>query len=208
MFFRKPFFASLLHLDLSTNRLTKVPESILKIPKLRTLHLSYNKINSIELLLFEDCLPYLEILDVSNNVIDDVSDYIFRKQSLNYLNLENNNLTRLPTVLGFMKLMGLKVDGNPLKLIKRQVIEKGTVVLMEFLRTKHQGDPPVKPNRPVFKQEVQENNNAYEEVRRESAQQPRQEQRFNKESEPPRQSNQEREAQVQALEKEIRTIEQ
>jgi hypothetical protein len=29
-----------------------------------------------------------------------------------------------------MKLMGLKVDGNPLKLIKRQVIEKGTVVLM------------------------------------------------------------------------------
>jgi hypothetical protein len=29
-----------------------------------------------------------------------------------------------------MKLMGLKVDGNPLKQIKRQIIEKGTVVLM------------------------------------------------------------------------------
>ena len=81
-----------------------------------------------------------------------------------------------------MKLMGLKVDGNPLKLIKRQVIEKGTVVLMEFLRTKHQGDPPVKPNRPVFKQEVQENNNAYEEVRRENGQQPRQEQRYPREA--------------------------
>lgn len=156
VFFHRPFFVSLLHLDLSTNRLNKVPESILQIPKLRTLHLSYNKISSIELLLFEDCLPCLEILDVSNNVIDDISDYVFRKQSLNYLNLENNNLTRLPTVLGFMKLMGLKVDGNPLKLIKRQVIEKGTVVLMEFLRTKHQGDPPVRPNRPVFKQEAQE----------------------------------------------------
>ena len=59
VFFHRPFFVSLLHLDLSTNRLSKVPESILKIPKLRTLHLSYNKIGSIELLLFEDCLPAL-----------------------------------------------------------------------------------------------------------------------------------------------------
>jgi Leucine-rich repeat (LRR) protein len=92
----------------------------------------------------------LEILDVSNNIIEDISDLVFMKQNLNYLNLENNNLTRLPTVLGFMKLMGLKVDGNPLKMIKRQVIEKGTVVLMEFLRTKHQGDPPIKPKKYAF----------------------------------------------------------
>lgn len=69
------------------------------------------------------------------------------KYSLNYLNLENNSLTKIPTVLGFMKLLGLKVDGNPLKLIKRQVIEKGTVALMDFLRTKHVGDPPIKPQK-------------------------------------------------------------
>lgn len=43
-----------------------------------------------------------------------------------------------------MKLLGLKIDGNPLKLIKRQVIEKGTVAIMDFLRNKHQGDPPVR----------------------------------------------------------------
>jgi hypothetical protein len=42
-------------------------------------------------------------------------------------------------VLGFMKLSALKVDGNPLKLIKRTVIDKGTIALLEFLRTKHQG---------------------------------------------------------------------
>ena len=35
--------------------------------------------------------------------------------SLNYINLENNNLGKIPTVLGFMKLSGLKIDGNPLK---------------------------------------------------------------------------------------------
>jgi len=84
---------------------------------------------------------------VSNNQLTDISDNVFMKYSLNYLNLENNSLTKIPTVLGFMKLLGLKVDGNPLKLIKRQVIEKGTVALMDFLRTKHVGDPPIKPQK-------------------------------------------------------------
>jgi hypothetical protein len=46
-----------------------------------------------------------------------------------------------------MKLLGLKVDGNPLKLIKRQTIEKGTVAIMDFLRNRHQGDiPQLKPH--------------------------------------------------------------
>ena len=42
-----------------------------------------------------------------------------------------------------MRLSGLKIDGNPLKLIKRAVIDKGTVAIMDHLRTKHAGDPPV-----------------------------------------------------------------
>lgn len=51
--------------------------------------------------------------------------------------------------------MGLKVDGNPLKQIKRQIIEKGTVVLMEFLRNKHVGDPPNRPKKTNFREEKQ-----------------------------------------------------
>lgn len=41
-----------------------------------------------------------------------------------------------------MKLTALKVEGNPLKFIKRPVIAKGTVALLEDLRTKHVGQPP------------------------------------------------------------------
>jgi hypothetical protein len=41
-----------------------------------------------------------------------------------------------------MKLSGLKIDGNPLKLIKRTVIDKGTVAIMDYLRTKHTGELP------------------------------------------------------------------
>lgn len=135
---------ALTYLDLSTNRLADFPQPVLSIYKLRTLLLSYNKITSIESALSEKVLPLLEILDVSNNQISDISDSIFHKQSLSYLNIENNNISKLPTVIGFMKLLGLKVDGNPLKLIKRAVIEKGTVSLMDFLRTKHSGDPPTR----------------------------------------------------------------
>ena len=72
----------------------------------------------------------------------DISDEVCNKFTLNFLNVENNNLTKLPTVLGFMKLSSLKVDGNPLKLIKRAIIDKGTVALLDFLRMKHTGDIP------------------------------------------------------------------
>jgi hypothetical protein len=51
-------------------------------------------------------------------------------------------MTKLPTVLGFMKLTALKVEGNPLKLIKRPTIAKGTVALLDDLRNKHIGNPP------------------------------------------------------------------
>jgi len=44
-----------------------------------------------------------------------------------------------------MKLSGLKIDGNPLKLIKRAVIDKGTVAILDYLRTKHTGELPEIP---------------------------------------------------------------
>lgn len=59
--------------------------------------------------------------------------------------MENNNLSKIPTVLGFMKLSGLKIDGNPLKLIKRAVIDKGTAAILDYLRTKHSGELPEIP---------------------------------------------------------------
>ena len=41
-----------------------------------------------------------------------------------------------------MQIKSLKIDGNPMKFIKRQLIEKGTVAIMDHLRTRHVGNPP------------------------------------------------------------------
>lgn len=161
----KNSYPGLNYLDLSVNKFTKIPKEIFYLRSLRTLHLSYNKISSIEPVFEANVLEKLEVLDVSNNAIDDVSDNVFSKTALNYLNLENNNLTKIPTLMGFMKLSGLKVDGNPLKLMKRQVIEKGTVAIMEFLRTKHTGPLPekkmvpeeVKPEEVTYEKHIQNN---------------------------------------------------
>ena len=86
-------------------------------------------------------------INVCDNKIRKIGnkDDIFKKVSINYLNIENNNLSRIPTVIGFMKLSGLKIDGNPLKLVKRTVIDKGTVSILDYLRTKHSGEVPEIP---------------------------------------------------------------
>lgn len=132
-------YPSLRHLDLSTNKFTEVPKSILLLKSVRTLYLAFNSIKSIDEIWHKDHLPLLEVLDVSNNALQELSDDVYYKPALNFLNVENNSLTKLPTLLGFMKLSALKVDGNPLKLIKRTVIDKGTIALLDFLRTKHVG---------------------------------------------------------------------
>ena len=58
-------------------------------------------------------------------------------RGLTNLCIINNELTSFPTLIGFHKnLSSLQVDGNPLKQIRRQIIDKGTAGLMEFLRDK------------------------------------------------------------------------
>jgi Leucine-rich repeat (LRR) protein len=50
----------------------------------------------------------------------------------------NNDLNQLPPLLGFHKrLQQIQVDGNPLKSIRRQIIDKGAVGLMTYLRDKY-----------------------------------------------------------------------
>ena len=52
-----------------------VPQLILLCKNLRILQIGYNQINNIDIL-FNDALEKLEVLDASNNKINEISDNI------------------------------------------------------------------------------------------------------------------------------------
>ena len=80
----------------------------------------------------------LEVLDVGSNKIDKVPIALVHfLPNLTSLNLSNNDLVNLPSLLGLHKnLKNLQVDGNPLKQIRRPIIERGTDAIMMYLKEK------------------------------------------------------------------------
>ena len=54
---------------------------------------------------------------------------------LNYIYFFRNDLTNLPFTMGLMPLLkSVQVDGNPMKSIRRDIIARGTVGLLKYLR--------------------------------------------------------------------------
>ncbi|CAD8081571.1 unnamed protein product [Paramecium sonneborni] len=141
------YLPNLIHLDLGKNQLQQIPKFIPDLLKLRRLLLAYNQIDSIQSLLQKESI--IEVLDISSNSIDQLSDDIyFKMPNLQHLNLQNNNMRTFPTILGFMSLKTLQIDGNPTKLISRQIIDKGTVHILDYLAKKHplnQIPPKIQP---------------------------------------------------------------
>lgn len=79
---------NLYFLDLSVNKLSEVPGILTEFPRIRIIHLSYNKITNMEIFFKEKAFTHLETIDVSNNQIEEVSESVWnRSGSLNFLNL-------------------------------------------------------------------------------------------------------------------------
>jgi Leucine-rich repeat (LRR) protein len=58
--------------------------------------------------------------------------------SLIELDLSDNNITTLPPELGLLEpnLQVLKLDGNPLRSIRRTLLERGTKAILKYLKEK------------------------------------------------------------------------
>jgi Leucine-rich repeat (LRR) protein len=81
----------------------------------------------------------LEVLDLGNNKVKDCPvALIHYLANLTLLNFVNNDLTLLPPLLGLHKaIKTVAVEGNPLKTLRRPVIEKGTEAILKSLRDKY-----------------------------------------------------------------------
>ena len=95
-----------------------------RLPKLsqhlKEVMLGYNSLREITPEDIEAMACQLKVLDLRDNKIDTLPDEIVSLQSLERLDVCNNNLSVLPFVLGTLpNLKNLQCDGNPMKSIRR-----------------------------------------------------------------------------------------
>lgn len=153
---------SLATLDLTNNNLTEIPWNLKDLGHLEILYLRNNKLTSVpalsncvnlkELHLGSNRIKGLEVEDVENivnvrlldlreNKITQLPDEITCLQLLERLDVSNNDLSGLPFVLGILPhLKSVQLDGNPMKTIRRDIIARGTVGLLKYLRSRLEED--------------------------------------------------------------------
>ncbi|NXK90877.1 LRC40 protein, partial [Formicarius rufipectus] len=155
---------SLRQLDCTKNYLETVPPKLATMASLEQLYLRKNKLhslpelpsckllkelhageNQIEILNAENLkhLNSLCVLELRDNKIKSVPEEITLLQKLERLDLANNDISRLPYTLGNLpQLKFLALEGNPLRTIRRDLLQKGTQELLKYLRSKIQDDGP------------------------------------------------------------------
>uniref|UniRef100_A0A8C9EX65 Disease resistance R13L4/SHOC-2-like LRR domain-containing protein n=1 Tax=Pavo cristatus TaxID=9049 RepID=A0A8C9EX65_PAVCR len=153
---------SLRQLDCTKNYLETVPSELATMASLEQLYLRKNKLrslpelpsckllkelhageNQIEILNAENLkhLNSLSVLELRDNKIKSVPEEITLLQKLERLDLANNDISRLPYTLGNLsQLKFLALEGNPLRTIRRDLLQKGTQELLKYLRSRIQDD--------------------------------------------------------------------
>ncbi|GAN09927.1 leucine-rich repeat-containing protein 58-like [Mucor ambiguus] len=107
-------------LDLSSNYLTELPESIGYMQNLEALSVAKNRIKALP-----DTIGYLSNLselDVSYNELEHVTPCIGYLEKLKTLSLAYNQITHLPTdVSGLVGLISLDLTRNPLRVLPAEI---------------------------------------------------------------------------------------
>lgn len=83
-------------------------------------------------------LPKLRILDMSQNSIQLIPEGFKNATSLQELRFSDNNISLLPPELGLLEptLQVLQLDGNPLRSIRRTILDRGTKAILNYLKDK------------------------------------------------------------------------
>ncbi|KAL5994509.1 hypothetical protein ACLOJK_024562 [Asimina triloba] len=119
------------------------PSGLSCLPQLQELHLRRVQLQEIP----SDIprLLQLRILDLSQNSLVFAPKELKNLTSLIELDLSDNNMTALPPELGLLEpnLQVLKVDGNPLRSIRRAIIDRGTKAVLKYLKDKLPGGESV-----------------------------------------------------------------
>ncbi|XP_028391121.1 leucine-rich repeat-containing protein 27-like isoform X1 [Dendronephthya gigantea] len=121
-------------LDLGSKCIYKIPNEILNLKHLESLHLQSNYITELPDEFFLK-LTNLKWLDLRNNRLSSLPVSVGKHRTLRSLLLEGNSLTHLPCELGMTRsICGLSLSGNPLEFPPSEIIQKGTKEILKYLR--------------------------------------------------------------------------
>ncbi|OMO80314.1 hypothetical protein CCACVL1_13033 [Corchorus capsularis] len=124
-------------LDLSGNA-ASLPEnpSFSSLPHLKELYLRRTQLREVPSEIMS--LSQLQILALSQNSLQSIPEGLKSLTSLTELDLSDNNISALPPELGLLEpsLQVLRLDGNPLRSIRRTILDKGTKAVLKYLRDK------------------------------------------------------------------------
>lgn len=125
---------NLQYLNLSNNRLDKLPSEISDMTNLREICLSFNKFESIPTCL-QNC-EKLETLLLNGNQIKIIDvEGLSRLKRLAILDLSNNDINHVPPELGKLtQLKTLQLEGNSFRVPRPQILVQGTQSVMNYLR--------------------------------------------------------------------------
>ncbi|KAH3759295.1 dynamin family protein [Pelomyxa schiedti] len=123
----------LTHLDLSCNRLTRIPPNIQGLTHLKTLNLFHNFIVAVDPALFS--IASLQSLNLGSNQIREIPSEIGNLSSLTELDISNNNITRLPVELVKLgEIKTLSLLNNPWECPSQSICMQGTEEIFKELR--------------------------------------------------------------------------
>uniref|UniRef100_A0A7S4IZQ0 Uncharacterized protein n=1 Tax=Odontella aurita TaxID=265563 RepID=A0A7S4IZQ0_9STRA len=136
----------LTHLNLSANGIDWIPRGLFDLPRLSTLILSHNRIQSLSRSNGGNSgwcpgLPSLENLDLSDNQISDLGDLPTVLSGcctkLRSLMLSNNELKSIPPTLGLVRtLQSIDLRGNPQRSIRTAVLDRSCGAILSYLRSR------------------------------------------------------------------------
>ena len=125
-------------LDVSSNSLTSLDPFFahLQSPALNIIDVSYNRISVLPKL--RDHFPALQTLLASDNIIQELKVEAVR--GLHICDVSRNDIGHLPPRLGLLGVDGglrrLDVSGNKFRVPRWNIVEKGTDVLLSWLKDK------------------------------------------------------------------------
>jgi hypothetical protein len=93
-------------------------------------------------------------LRATNNLIESVPASISALSKLKVLELDNNNVIRLPQACGQLTLTTLSLTGNPIQYPPQAVVERGTAEILRFLASTAPGSEPAAVTAPAQKRQL------------------------------------------------------